>query len=128
MNNYGLRGSESAFSVQRTMPRFKFVAEADVTRAGDGMHQVARVSKLSALGCYVDTPEGFPAGSSVEMRIRYGCSAYELPGKVIYTHSGLGMGILFGEMSEAQRSVLYALLSELARKTGPRSDGKSSLR
>ena len=124
MNDDGLRGSETAFAVQRAVPRFKFVAEAEVTRAGDGMPLVARVSKLSAQGCYVDTPEGFPAGSNVELLIRYGCSAYELPGKVIYTHSGLGMGILFGEMSEAQRSVLYVLLSELARKTGPRSDGK----
>jgi hypothetical protein len=128
MSDDALRASETAFSVQRTVLRFKFVAEAEVTHAVDGVRLVARVSKLSAQGCYVDTPEAFPVRSTVRLRIRYGCSTYELPGKVIYAHSGLGMGILFGELGEAQRSVLYALLTELARKTAPRSDGKSPLR
>lgn len=127
MSDDALPVSEQAFSVERTVPRFKFIAEAEVTRAVDGMRLVARVSELSAQGCYVDTQEAFPVETDLRLRIRYGGSACELAGKVIYSHNGWGMGVLFGEMGEAQRFVLGAWLGELARKTAPRADRKSSV-
>lgn len=125
MSDDALRVSEPAFSVERTVPRFKFIAEAEATRTADGMRLVARLAELSAQGCYVDTQEAFPVGTALRLRIRYGGSACELVGNVIYAHSGWGMGVLFGEMSHAQRAVLDSWLTELTRKTAPRPDRKS---
>jgi hypothetical protein len=103
-------------SVKRTNRRFSFVAEAELTRLGDGTGLLARVSELSSRGCYVDTPEAFPVDTALRLRIRYGGSTCELSGKVIYTHRGWGMGVCFGEMEAAQRFSLNCWLAELARK------------
>jgi hypothetical protein len=48
-------------------------------------------------------------------------STCELPGKVIYMHSGYGMGIfgvgvVFGVMPAKQQSAIESWLRELARK------------
>lgn len=60
MGDEALPVSELTFAVQRKVPRFKFIAEAEVTSVRNGMRVVARVSELSVQGCYVDTPEAFP--------------------------------------------------------------------
>jgi hypothetical protein len=108
---------EASFLIPRTAPRFTFVAEAEVMGAGDEMRVVARISELSSRGCYVDTVNPFPEGTELRLRIRYGCSTCELTGKIIYTHTGYGMGVVFGEIAAEQRATLDAWLGELARKS-----------
>ena len=108
---------ETEFSVARATPRFSFIAEAEVMGLLDGTRVVARVSELSSRGCYVDTVNPFPVGTELRVRIRYGCSTCELPGEVIYTHSGYGMGVRFGETAPEHRATLDAWLDELARKS-----------
>jgi hypothetical protein len=108
---------ETEFTVNRVTPRFAFIAEAEVTELGDKTRVVARISELSGGGCYVDTVNPFPIGTELHFRIRYGCSTCELPGKVVYTHSGYGMGVQFGEIAAENRAILDAWLDELARKS-----------
>jgi len=108
---------DTQFSVSRTNPRFSFIAEAEVAEPGNGLRIVARISELSSRGCYVDTVNPFPVGTELRVRIRYGCSTCELPGEVIYTHSGYGMGVRFGETAPEHRATLDAWLDELARKS-----------
>ena len=109
---------ETQFSVTRSNPRFLFIAEAEVAEADSGPGIVARISELSSMGCYVDTVNPFPVGTELRVNIRYGCSTCLLPGNVIYSHSGYGMGVRFGEATLENRSVLNAWLDELARKSG----------
>ena len=104
--------NKTSYAVARSTPRFSFIAEAEVLGAGDR----ARVSELSARGCYIDTINPLPKGTDLRLRIRYGCSSCEFPGKVIYTHAGFGMGVVFGELAAEQRSTLDVWLDELARK------------
>src|ERR1700736_4186961 len=108
---------ETQLHVTRAHPRFSFIAEAELAEAGDGMCIVARISELSSRGCYVDTVNPFPAGTELRVRIRYGCSTCELSGKVIYTHTGYGMGVRFGQTDAEHRATLNAWLEELARKS-----------
>jgi len=107
---------EASFSVSRANPRFSFIAEAEVLGLRDKTRIVARVSELSARGCYVDTINPVDIGTELRLRIRYGGITCEVPCKVIYTHSGYGMGVLFGEMTPAQISPIKSWLNELARK------------
>jgi PilZ domain len=109
--------TETVFSVKRRVPRFSFIAEAELTAVCNGAHLVAHVSELSSNGCYVDTPEGFPVGTEVDVTIRYGGSKCELGGRAIYKHDGWGMGVRFEDMAAEQRSTIEAWLAELARKT-----------
>jgi hypothetical protein len=104
--------SETPYAVARTTPRFAFIAEAEIM----GMTHRARVSELSARGCYVDSINPLPKGTEVRIRIRYGCSTCEFSGTVIYTHAGFGMGVAFGTMTAEQCSTLEVWLGELARK------------
>jgi hypothetical protein len=104
--------SDIPYTVPRTTPRFAFIAEAEVL----GMKDTARVSELSSRGCYIDSISPLPKDTEVQLRIRYGCSSCEFSGTVIYTHTGFGMGIAFGELTSAQRSTLEVWLDELARK------------
>ena len=108
---------ETQFYVTRANPRFSFIAEAELGEPGDGMRVIARISELSARGCYVDTVNPFPVDTELRVRIRYGCSTCELSGKVIYSHSGYGMGVRFGQTDAEHRATLNAWLDELARKS-----------
>jgi hypothetical protein len=104
--------SETTYAVARTTPRFAFIAEAEVK----GVKDRARVSQLSARGCYIDLISPLLKGTDVAVRIRYGCSSCEFSGTVIYTHAGFGMGVAFGELTGEQRSTLDVWLDELSRK------------
>jgi hypothetical protein len=109
----GTAMDETTYAVRRTTPRFTFIAEAEVVGVGDR----SRVSELSARGCYVDTINPLPKGTDVRLRISYGCSTCEFPAKVIYTHAGFGMGVVFGELNAEQAATLGVWLDELARKS-----------
>lgn len=104
--------SDTPYMVARTTPRFTFIAEAEVS----GMKDRARVSELSARGCYIDSINPLPKDTPIRLRIRYGCSTCEFSGTVIYTHAGFGMGVVFGELTSEQRSTLDVWMDELARK------------
>jgi len=114
---------EASFAVRRSNPRFAFFAEAEAT-LGDGTSVPAQVSELSSRGCYIDTLEPIPVGTEVRLRISNDRSSCELPGKVIYMHSGYGMGIfgmgvLFGNMAAEQISAINVWLRELALNKTP---------
>ena len=109
---------ETPYSVSRAHARFSFIAEAEIAETGNSKGLTARISELSSRGCYVDTVNPFPEGTEVHINIRYGCSACDFKGKVIYTHPGFGMGVRFGEITAAARATLDAWLDELARKAG----------
>jgi hypothetical protein len=100
------------YTVARTTPRFAFIAEAEIA----GMKDRARVSELSARGCYIDSINPLPKDTEVRLRIRYGPSKCEFTGTVIYTHAGFGMGVVFHDLTSEQRSTLDVWLDELARK------------
>jgi hypothetical protein len=104
--------AETSYTVTRTTPRFTFIAEAEVI----GMGNPARVTELSARGCYIDTMSPLPRNTTLTVRIRYGCSSCDFPGKIIYTHAGFGMGLVFGELDAKQQTTLNVWLDELARK------------
>jgi hypothetical protein len=104
--------SNTPYTVARTTPRFAFIAEAEI----DGVNSSARVSELSSRGCYIDSINPLPKDTNVRLRIRYGCSTCQFSGTVIYTHAGFGMGVVFGELTNEQRSTLEVWLEELARK------------
>lgn len=112
-------GSASA-PARRVNPRFAFFAEAEATLR-DGTSVPAQVSELSSRGCYIGTLEPIPTGTELRICIQDGMTTCELNGKVIYMHSGgglgiFGMGVLFGEMDNQQQSAIDAWLRELAGK------------
>ncbi len=112
--------TEDSYPVKRANPRFSFFADGEITLDG-GKSMFTQLSELSSRGCYIGTPEPIPTGTELRLSICDGTNTCELHGKVIYLHSGgglgiFGMGVLFGEMGAEQQSAIDAWLRELAGK------------
>jgi PilZ domain-containing protein len=112
--------AETSYPVRRTNPRFSFFADGEITLL-DGTSVLTQLSELSSRGCYVGTLEPIPTGTELQLCIRDGRTSCELPGQVIYMHSGgglgiFGLGVVFGKMSAEQKSAIDKWLRELAVK------------
>jgi PilZ domain len=66
----------------------------------------ARISDLSALGCYVDTINPLPHGTPIQIKIFKETQQFEAPATVVYSHTHLGMGLAFREVPGISHSVL----------------------
>jgi len=112
--------AEGSYPIKRANPRFSFFADGEVTLR-DGKSVLTQLSEISSRGCYIGTLEPIPTGTELRICIQDGMTTCELNGKVIYMHSGgglgiFGMGVLFGEMGAEQHSAIEAWLRQLAGK------------
>src|SRR4029079_16857116 len=110
--------TEASYAVQRANPRFPFFAGGEVTLR-DGKCVATQLSELSSRGCYIGTAEPIPNGTVLSLRIHDGMTTCELQGKVIYVHSGgglgvFGMGVRFEDMRPEQQSAINAWVRTLA--------------
>jgi len=96
---------------QRNEPRYPFVAQVVVVDERSGARISARISDLSLGGCYVDTLNPFPLGTTVRLRIHKNDQIFDARASTASSHTGSGMGLLFGEMTPEQRSMLAGWLS-----------------
>ena len=97
---------------QRNEPRYPFVAQVVVVDERSGARISARISDLSLAGCYVDTLNPFPLGTTVRLRIHKNDQIFDARASTASSHTGSGMGLLFGEMTPEQRSMLAGWLDE----------------
>lgn len=95
---------------RRRAPRFPFIAAAEVRSDITGPQLVARISDISAIGCYVDTINPLPDGTAVHVRIFTESQHFETPATVVYSHTHLGMGLRFGEVPAISQHVLQTWL------------------
>lgn len=91
---------------RRHAPRYPFIASAEVLSASIGARMKARISDLSAYGCYVDTINPLPGGTPVHVKILTETHAFDAPATVVYSHAHLGMGLMFGEILPSSQNVL----------------------
>lgn len=110
---------DSSRPERRGVPRYRFVTTVVVTESSSGTRLPARTSELGLNGCYIDTLEPFPVGTSVRMRIFKDREVFESAGRVLYSHPGIGMGILFVDLTLDQRPVLERWVVDLAARGGP---------
>jgi hypothetical protein len=98
---------------RRGATRMPFVAPVEVVEMRTGSRIKARTSDLSPQGCYVDTLNPLPLGASVRLQIYRAGLILDALASVSARHAGSGMGLMFGELTNAQRAVLETWLSEL---------------
>jgi hypothetical protein len=88
--------SESPNRVDRRVhPRYPFVAPVEVVAAETSARLKTRVRDLSQQGCYVDTENPLPLGTSAEVRITKGVKSFEARARVVYNQPDRGMGLMF---------------------------------
>jgi PilZ domain len=98
---------------RRNTDRHAVTVSAEVVELSSGARFSTRTTDLGPGGCFVDTMVPFPVGASVRVKIRRGQSDFESQGIVVYSQSGIGMGIAFDSMEPHQREALDIWLIEL---------------
>jgi PilZ domain len=102
-----------SFRERRSVPRFSLIAQTDVVEPVSGLHIAGRVSEVSLKGCYVDALNTLPVQTIIEVRITRDQGTFYSPGRIIYTHEGMGMGIAFLNTPADQLKTLEAWLVTL---------------
>jgi PilZ domain len=95
---------------RRRAPRFPLIASAEVLAESVGTRLAARISDISATGCYVDTINPLVGGTAVRLKILTETDVFEAPATVVYSHAHLGMGLVFGEVLPNSQDVLQSWL------------------
>ena len=98
-------GSAAAFSKLRIVPRYTFVATVEFTGSGDIRKSSGSV-RNSRNGCYVDTMNVLPVGTSLEVSMSRGQETFATNGDVIYVLERRGMGIVFTDTPDEQLAIL----------------------
>ena len=83
---------------RRRMPRVPFVASAELLEVDTGTRMSAQVTELSLHGCYIDTLNPLPKGTSVFVKIFTEEYFFESPGIVVYCTPHMGMGLAFHDV------------------------------
>ncbi len=104
--------SGSAYRSQRTVPRYSFVAVAEIIEAATQTCVMGRINEISSKGCYVDTLNPFPLGTVLNIVISRDQGSFATRGNVIYTHEGIGMGVAFLDPTDDQLKILDSWLAE----------------
>jgi len=99
--------------------RWSFVAPAELIDLRAEVRIEARTSDISLNGCYIDTLNPFPVGTSVRLRIYKGKDLFEVQATVSSQHPGSGMGLVFRDITPAYRSTLECWLCESLAPSEP---------
>jgi PilZ domain len=98
---------------RRAVPRYSFIAVAEILEPSSGVRIAGRISEISRKGCYIDLLNTLPTGTTIEVRISRDSGAFICGGKIIYVQDGMGMGIAFSETPPEQLKILDSWLAEL---------------
>jgi PilZ domain-containing protein len=107
-------GSEPSDSVERRKnKRFAVSASAELLESQTSTRLNGRVSDLGVGGCYIDTVSPLPVGTSLLIKLVSGSHSVSAKAAVVYAQVGMGMGLVFTEISADHKERLSAWLREL---------------
>jgi PilZ domain-containing protein len=100
-------------SERRGSHRHMFTAGAEVIEESTGARFATRTTDLGPGGCFVDCTVPFPVGSRLRVKFEKGKTNFATRGTVVYSQTGLGMGIAFDELNDDERRGLNAWLEHV---------------
>jgi len=98
---------------RRRVPRYSFVATAEMTDAANSSRLSGRVAEISRYGCYMDSANTLPVDTILNISISCDEGVFATKGKILYVQEYIGMGIVFLETPEEQLKVLDSWLAKL---------------
>jgi hypothetical protein len=106
---------------QRRVPRYTFIASAELIEQKTDVRIATRVSELSLHGCYLDMMNPFPQDTFVLVKIFAGEDFFHAKAKIIYVQPNLGCGVSFLEVEPQPLGVLGRWLETAQRDAQKRS-------
>ncbi len=113
---------DNAASERRHYLRFAFTAKAEVVELESEARIEGRVSDLGPGGCYVDTINPLPVGTTVQLLLTHAERTLESQAVVVYAHEGIGIGLAFVALEPIHLEVLREWMGEVNRESAPPSD------
>src|ERR1700733_4555628 len=117
-SNYSSK-TASDVAERRTSERFPFSAVTEIVDSASATRITARVSDISLTGCYLDVINVFSPGTKIQINIRHGSLHFEATGTVVYSLSGMGMGITFNPVGPDMASVLKRWIAQVRGEIAP---------
>jgi hypothetical protein len=109
-----VRSTASERSERRRYPRYSLTAAVQAVDRVQRSVLNARISDLGRGGCYVDAFSPFPLKTGVKLRITSEKRSFEAHADVVYSKTGMGMGLAFTTVEPEQLHVLDRWLAELS--------------
>lgn len=106
------RPTPQAAADRRANPRYAFHATAEVASIDSGAKFKTRVRDLSQQGCYLDTDNPLPLGTTAHVRMTKDAKSLEVQGRVVYNQPGRGMGLMFTAVKPEHGGTLDAWINE----------------
>ena len=107
---------------RRTSERFPFSAVGELVDAASQTRINARVADISLNGCYFDVINVFGDGTRVHVSINHANLQFKALGTVVYSLTGMGMGVTFTDLKPDMASVLQRWISEIRGEIAPVAD------
>src|SRR5262249_39643449 len=98
---------------RRQNPRKPFTAGAIAVEPISEDDIQLHTSEITQGGCYLDALNSFPTGTEVQLRLTKNDLSFQTRARVIHCQNGVGMGLLFTQIPQAQRPVLEKWLADL---------------
>ena len=80
---------------RRAVPRFTYIAHAELADEGRTTRLNVRISDISTKGCYVDMIHPLPEGTEITLNIADSSGAIQAKGRIVYSVPQLGAGVAF---------------------------------
>ena len=82
---------------RRDAKRLPLILAVEVVEVESGTRLSARTSDVSRTGCYIDTLNPTPTGTTVRVKLTHEREEIDLLGRFVYVSPRLGMGVRFDE-------------------------------
>src|ERR1700685_354820 len=99
---------------RRKIPRYAVNADSEVEEPRVQAKINGRMTDLGMGGCYVDAMMTFPVDTVVHMRMMGEDLKCEADARVIFSKPGLGMGLMFTDLTAAHQRYLAEWVDELS--------------
>jgi hypothetical protein len=103
--------------IRRKVPRYTFIAVTEILAGRSQAFLLAKTRQISCQGCFVETPNTLPVGTSLDIVISRDQGTFATKGRVIYVHEGFGMGIMFTCPTSDELKVLDSWLAGRSANT-----------
>jgi hypothetical protein len=111
---------------RRSNSRRPFIASTEVIDVYTGARSQVSTADLSILGCYIDTVTPLPLDATALLQIEKDHATVEFRARVISSHPGSGMGLVFEGITNEQRALLGKWLRGDSAQLAPISSGLPS--
>jgi hypothetical protein len=101
-------------SDRRSSPRYRFIADVEITETVSGAKFHARTGDLSIGGCFLEMLNPSPRGTEIRVRIFHLGSTFTAIGRVAFVIPNLGMGVALTNVEGNQVTVLQKWLLGLS--------------